>query len=364
MKVMHVIAGLGTGGAETQLVNLVTSACADGPESIVVNLLPMDSGPNTRRLQDAGIEVHHLGLSGIGNLIGTRNRLTQLIRSTKPDIVQSWMYYGDFLSYSALRKGGLLGRVRHFWNIRCSDMDLQRYSRRLRWVMKFCAAHSGKPTGVVVNSLAGQEVHRRAGYQPRAWHLIENGIDTDRFSPGDKYMARGAAGFPQDRPIAVHIARVDPMKDHDTLIRVAADAPQWLFVAVGAGTEKLYGPPNLVGQGRRDDVDCLARAADVVLSTSAFGEGFSNALAEGMASGLLPISTDVGDSAWLIDAAGWVVPPKSPDHIVGVLNEIADFEATEYARRSVVARDRIVAEFGIDRMVGRYNSLYRQAVAS
>jgi glycosyltransferase involved in cell wall biosynthesis len=363
MKVMHVIAGLGTGGAETQLVNLVTSACPDGTESIVVNLLPIDSGPNPRRLQDAGIEVHHLGLSGIGNLIGTRNRLSRLIRSIKPDIVQSWMYYGDFLSFSAIRKGGLLGRVEHFWNIRCSDMDLQRYSRRLRWVVRRCAAHSGKLSGVVVNSIAGQEVHHRAGYRPRAWHLIDNGIDTDRFSPGDKRMARGAVGFPQDRPIAVHIARVDPMKDHDTLIRVAAKAPQWFFVAIGAGTENLKGPPNLVGQGRRDDVDRLAQAADVVLSTSAFGEGFSNALAEGMACGLLPISTDVGDSARLLDAAGWVVPPQTPGHIVGVLNEVAAFDAAEYARRSAVARDRIVAEFGIDRMVERYNSLYRQAIA-
>jgi glycosyltransferase involved in cell wall biosynthesis len=82
-----------------------------------------------------------------------------------------------------------------------------------------------------------------------------------------------------------------------------------------------------------------------------------------MSCGLVPVSTDVGDSARLVGDTGFVVPPRSPERIVAALDEISALAPAERARQSAAARERIVAEFGVDRMVARYDSLYRQALA-
>lgn len=358
MKVLHVIGGLGTGGAETQLTNLVTAARSDAPRCVVANLLPEIETPNVSRLRDAGVETHHLGLTGILTLSRTQKRLARLIRQYDPDVVQSWMYYADILSLSAMRRARRIGRTKYFWGVRCSDMDFTRYPGRLRRTVKVCAWRSGVPDGVIVNSNAGQRAHQDIGYQPKAWHVIDNGIDTDRFAPARKGALRQEYDLPAG-PVAINIARVDPMKDHDTLAATAVACPDWTFVAVGEGTEKLTGPPNLRGLGRRSDVARLAAAADVVLSTSAFGEGFSNALAEGMACGLVPVATDVGDSARLVGQAGWMVSPRSPGKIAEILIGFARMGEGERNARGAAARQRIVSEFNISRMVDRFDRLYR-----
>lgn len=355
---MHVIAGLSAGGAETQLVNLATAPRPGAPDALVVNLLPDASGPNVRRLEDAGIEVRHLGLSGVRSLLTVRNQLARLIRTTAPDIVQSWMYYADLVSHWAVQRTQENVRPRLYWNVRCSDMELRRYSRRLRLVVKFCAARSGNPDGVVVNSRAGLEVHARADYRPRAWHLIDNGIDVGRFAPSDAKSVREAERLPLDRPIAIHAARVDPMKDHATLLKVAEACPDWTFVAAGAGTEALNGPQNFRGLGQRPDMASLLSGGDVVLSTSAFGEGFSNALAEGMASGLIPVTTDVGDARRIVGETGYVVPPGAAPELIDALSVISSFSETERAAKRALARSRITDEFSLSRMVGKYDSLY------
>ena len=175
--------------------------------------------------------------------------------------------------------------------------------------------------------------------------------------PGDKEALRRQLGL-SPGPIAIHIARVDPMKDHETLRSAAAACPDWTFVAVGEGTQSLSGPPNLVRLGRRNDVGQIAPAGDVILSTSAFGEGFSNALAEGMACGLVPVATDVGDSSRLVGEVGWIVPPRRPDAVVNVLRAVVGMSAQERQSRSAAARQRIIEEFSVDLMVDRFDRLH------
>src|SRR5206468_9156694 len=129
--------------------------------------------------------------------------------------------------------------------------------------------------------------------------------------------ARGAVrrefGIPEGAIVLAHIARVDPMKDHATFLAAMTRLPEISALMVGAGTENLPAGRNVIRLGRRDDVARLLPAADFVVSSSRFGEGFSNALAEGMACGLPAIATDVGDASVIVGDTGFVVSPEDPD---------------------------------------------------
>ena len=89
----------------------------------------------------------------------------------------------------------------------------------------------------------------------------------------------------------------------------------------------------------------LYAAADVVASTSAFGEGFSNAIAEGMSAGLIPVATDVGDARRIVGDTGFVVPPRNPGAFAEAIGAVAAMPKAERSRKGALARERILVAF-------------------
>ena len=110
--------------------------------------------------------------------------------------------------------------------------------------------------------------------------------------------------------------------------------------------------------GARDDVERLLAAADLMVSSSAFGEGFSNAIAEGMAAGLPAVATDVGDSARIVGATGRIVPPREPAALAEAIGALLGESKAARAARGVEARRRIESRFSIARAVEAHGALY------
>jgi glycosyltransferase involved in cell wall biosynthesis len=154
-----------------------------------------------------------------------------------------------------------------------------------------------------------------------------------------------------------------PMKDHATLIEVARLLPNVRLLAIGAGTEELDGPPNLRRLGRRDDIPALLAASDVIASTSAYGEGFSNAVAEGMAAGLVPVATDVGDAREIIGDTGSVVAPKAAKLFADAIAALAALRREDLSSKGSKARTRIETRFGLDTSIRSFTALYQRLVA-
>ncbi len=103
-KILHVITGLGIGGAEAALENLVTYTGQARQRATVVSLLAADN--DIQRLRCAGIEVRTLGMRrGVPGFRGLF-RLARIIRRERPDIIQSWMYHADLTSLLALMLSG------------------------------------------------------------------------------------------------------------------------------------------------------------------------------------------------------------------------------------------------------------------
>jgi glycosyltransferase involved in cell wall biosynthesis len=360
--VLHVIAGLGVGGAERMLAALVTAQRAATHPQIVADLLA--DGALAADIRASGIKVRELRLTGPLAVPRVVIALARLIRETKPAAVQSWMYYADLLSLWALERSGRRAETRLYWGVRCSDIDQSRYGAALRWTIRACARRAHRPDAVVANSFAGRAFHRTIGYAPRAFPVIPNGVDTARFRPSEsaRRKLRAELGIDSGAFVAVHAARVDPMKDHATLAALAGLRPKVTFLAVGKGTEALTGPANLRGLGIRADMPELYAAADAVLSTSAFGEGFSNVIAEGMSAGLSAVATDVGDARMIVGDCGAVVPPRNPGAFAAALDGLAEAGPGERAIRATGARARIEARFSLARCVTAFDSLHREGV--
>lgn len=357
MTVMHVITGLDTGGAERMLANLCIAQHRNGAAPVVVSLSP--GGSQRDRLQSAGVAVRDLGLRrGIPNPLGLF-RLAGMIRRQKPPVIQSWMYHADLVALLSLWLSGRRKRTRLYWGVRCSDVDLGAYPVSLRIVVRLCALLSRFSDGVVYNSQAGRTAHHKLGYRPRRSVVVDNGFDIGDFAPDTaaRKQVRQALGLPEDAFVVATVARYDTMKGYDTLLAALGRSRDITGLAIGAGTEVLAGKARVLPLGERDDVPRLLAAVDALVSPSHFGEGFSNAIGEAMASGLPVVATDVGDAARIVGDAGIVVPPRDADALASALARLRDDAELRHGLGEK-AREQIERSFGLKRSIDAFEALH------
>jgi glycosyltransferase involved in cell wall biosynthesis len=364
-RVLHVITSLNRGGAETMLIELLREERArdgDGkPRSMVASVA--SGGAHAPTVHRLGVPLVELGFTRRMPSIVGLFRLARFIRSRRPDVVQGWMYHGDLVALIGLLLSGRWRETRLFWGIRCSDMDLSRYGAALRLIVRICAFLSRFTDGVIANSDAGRRVHRALGYAPPIFEVVPNGVDTGRFRPDatDRAVVREELGIAEDARVMMHVARVDPMKNHTGLLAAVAAVPGVTLVLVGRDTEALPKQSGVVALGLRDDVDRILRGGDGIVLSSGFGEGFPNALAEGMASGLVPITTDVGDARTISGGVGWVVPPSDHEALVDAIQSFVSLPKEALADSQKSARDRIEACFSVARAARGFERIHVEA---
>lgn len=369
--VLHLITGLGVGGAEHMLEKLVLSMDRAEFRNTVVSVTRDDQIAG--RLREAGISVHSLGLTNAASLPRTILRLRRLILELQPDIMQTWLYHAD-----------LVGTVTHMttptdtkllWNLRCSDMDMRKYSMGTRWVLRLLPMLSGNPLRIISNSEAGRRHHITLGYRESGWTILPNGFDLAKFAPRDaaRQQLRQQLGIRDGDFLIGMIARHDPMKDHSNFFAMARQLAkqrndvQFMLVGRGCEPDKEWNAsaraelgPRLHLLGERKDVADLLPALDVMTLTSAYGEGFPNVLGEALAAGIPSVATDVGDAARILGDCGVIVPPRNPDALVGAVQQILNMPAAERDAWCQRMRQRAEREFNLADVAARYEKLYRE----
>jgi glycosyltransferase involved in cell wall biosynthesis len=85
-----------------------------------------------------------------------------------------------------------------------------------------------------------------------------------------------------------------------------------------------------------------------------------------MLSGTPNVATDVGDSALMAGATGWIVPPSDPealaDAIEQALREWSERPA-EWAKRRAATRKSIADRFTFERMAEAYEKVWRDVAS-
>jgi glycosyltransferase involved in cell wall biosynthesis len=373
IKVVHLITTLELGGAELTLRKLLAQMDQQRFDQVAVALI--DPDPAVRAaIEQAGTPVYGLGMRPSRPSIGALRQLVRLLRAEEPTILQTWLYHADLLGLLAASVARVPVVV---WNIRNSKLDTAQYHRLTAWTIRACARLSRRPRAVIVNSEAGQLAHLQAGYRPREWLVIPNGIDTCLFrpDPAARSAVRQELGVTAEMVLIGLIARFDPMKDHGTFLRAAGRLgrrhPEARFLLAGRGvtfdndsiaatvegeglTDRIY----LLGP--RQDVPRLCAALDIATSSSCFGEGFPNVVAEAMACGVPCVVTNVGDAAAIVADTGQVVPPGDPDGLAAAWQELVELGPAGRQALGDRARRRIEQQYPLAELLRRYETLYEQ----
>ncbi|MBK8977560.1 MAG: glycosyltransferase [Planctomycetes bacterium] len=131
--------------------------------------------------------------------------------------------------------------------------------------------------------------------------VARNGVDLERFRPGDRRAARAELGLPAAAAIVCGVGRLVPGKGFHLMARALRELPDAVHFALagdGPERERLLGiaPPgrlHLLGALPQERVAVLYRAADLLVLPSE-REGWPNVVTEALASGLRVVATPVG----------------------------------------------------------------------
>jgi glycosyltransferase involved in cell wall biosynthesis len=371
-RVLHVVTGLGPGGAERTLATLVPRLGRSGWRSTVVTLGA--TGVFASTIAEADVEVVALGMPPGRPTVAGLAGLIRAVRRIRPSIVQGWMYHGNLGASVA----GAIARAPVFWNVRQSLGSPETERPATEIVIRLGARLSPSAARIVYNSIRAARQHESIGYADGGRAIVPNGFDTVAFRPDPcaRDEIRRSLGIASDAPVAGCVARVHPVKDHAGLLeafrRVRAVRPDARLVLIGAGTDRLPeglellaaragGRDGVLGLGEREDLPRLVAAFDLAVLASR-AEAFPNALGEAMACGVPCVATAVGEVEALVGTTGRVVPPGRPDRLAEAwLAAIAEGPEAAGAR-SRAARLRIETRFDLDAAVESYDRLYSAAL--
>lgn len=371
LRLVHVITGLSTGGAELTQLRLAECLSSEFDQQVI----SLTSGGSVvETLAAAGVEVVSLGMRrGIPDPGGIW-RLAGMLRTRKPALVQSWMYHADLVAGLA----ALLGhRPPVVWNVRNASLHPSAVRRGTAWTARV-SAKLGRalPTRIVCCSNTARDVHVGIGYPPERMVVIPNGFDVTRFRPDpeERERFRMELGIPIGAPTVGCVGRFDPVKDHygflQSAARLAKRHPEARFVLCGAGVEpsnvEIMGWVRELGLedrcmllGQRTDLEYVYRALDLLVLPS-YTEAFPNVVGEAMASGVPCVVTAVGDAPLIVGDTGRVVPPRDTEALAAAIGDLIGLTPDAREVLGARARVRIQEHFGLAAMVARYEELYRE----
>tara|TARA_B100000700_G_C15027834_1_gene849107 strand:- start:695 stop:1777 length:1083 start_codon:yes stop_codon:yes gene_type:complete len=356
---MHIITGLDVGGAENQLILLVNERQRRGFNDIVVSLAA--GGTLSNRLSKSGVVLHSLGMNQKFPSPVSFLKLASLINHYKPDIIQSWMYHANLVAALVLGLPFVGRRAKLIWGIRCSDMDLKSYSLSFRLVFNICKSLSHLPIVTLSNSQSGKVFHTNLGYKSKAWRVITNGVDIDLFRPDQtmRVRKRKELDISNNEFVIAHIGRVDPMKDHNTFLSALDLLPEVTGLVIGEGTNLLPPGKRYKRLGRRSDIAELLASVDLLVSSSAFGEGFPNVIVEGMACGLPIIATQTGDSQQILsDIGNRIVPVRDSNSIATAVKDMKNMTSAQLLSIGERNRSQVVNYHSLSHLADEYGKFY------
>lgn len=376
IKVVHIITGLNTGGAEVMLRELLRFA-APGFEHEVISLSTI--GPVGRSIQKMGVRVTALEMnSGLLAFLDIA-RLRRELKRARPDVVQTWLYHADIVGGIAARLAGVRELV---WGLHMSHLDPATTKKSTLLMMRLGALLSHiLPQVIVCCAKSTKHLHIRKGYAAQKMRVIFNGFDTHQFKPDPDACTwiRHELAIPATAFIVGMIGRFHPQKDHSNFVMAAQMAiqsqPDTFFLLCGEGCdesnpvlEQLIGNTELKQHfrllGRRDDMAQVMAGLDVLVLSSAYGEAFPMVVGEAMSCGVLPVVTDVGDSSFLVGNCGRVVPPENAESLARAWRELLYMSPMRRTHLGQRGRERIKENFSIELVSAEYHALYRELVQS
>jgi glycosyltransferase involved in cell wall biosynthesis len=388
-RVVLVINGTDFGGTESALFQTACRLRSRGHDVHVLSIKTI--GRIGKRLEREGVPVTSLEMPesvGFATLMSGCWKMARWLRARRVDVVHSFLPRANVMSRVAVRLARM--RVPHISSERSTDLKrrhavalLNRYT--VRWTDRVLA----------VSATVRQVLIERERIPAAKIRVLENGIDLHAIDATPRVDLRSLIGLGPDVALLCSAGRLVADKGHIYLLRAIGamqERGRVHLAIVGEGPEEsaLRSEAAAAGigdrvhfMGYRDDLIGILKSTDVFVLPS-LEEGIPVVVLEAMACSVPVVATDVGGVAALVESrrTGLIVPPaerwsdearsrqqgapvaaaRGVEELASAIDRlVSDRAAAREMGRA--GRERVEAQFAIDRIVCRLEQEYAEAVA-
>ena len=372
VRVLFVIDNMRLGGTELNAVRTAERLDRDRFDLRVVCL--GDPGPLTERYRAMGIPVVGFRLRSLygASMLTAGLGFARYLRRERVQIVHAHDMYSNIFAtvWARVARTPAVVASRRWWHS-LPNRKLQLGNRAAFRLADAVLANSPE---------VARSVREEAGIAAGKVKTVTNFVDEGAFAtpaPAELAASRRAWRVPAEAVVVGCVARLDPVKDHATLLRAVqalrARFPQLHLVLIGDGPV-------------REPLEALARALELgeavtfvgevrdgrnhhhgfdISTLSSLSEGFPNTLVEAMAAGRPVVATAVGGSvdAVVDGETGLLVPPSSPERLAESLARLIESPALR-RRMGDAGRARAANLFGASATVAGLERMYEDLLSA
>ena len=223
---------------------------------------------------------------------------------------------------------------------RGSDINLLPQYRLPRKMILWAAANA-RAVITVCSYLKDEMV--RLGVDPGRITPLRNGVDLQRFAPGDRAAARAQLGL--DGYTLLSVGRLNEVKGHDIIVKALTLLPGVTLMIAGDGPDRrklealarelgVADRVRLLGPVPQAQLPTYYNAADLLVLASS-REGWANVLLESMACGTPVAATSICGTPEVVaaPAAGLLIPERTPDSLAATVKQLRAREPDRAATR-------------------------------
>jgi glycosyltransferase involved in cell wall biosynthesis len=376
VRLVSVIDGLGFGGAERSLAELLPGLVEAGIDPTVVCLRRRDGGVE-RDVIGQGFQVRFLPPGRVERI----KALREILREGPADLLHTSLVESSLVGRIAAMKTGvpvLTSLVNQAYTAeRRSDPHVHRWAvSGVRAVDRVTARHMTSHFHAITHAVKRWAVESLRISAERIT-VVERGREPRRLGepgPERRAAARDQLGVARDAEVIVAVGRQEFQKGHRFLVEAMPSVVRSRPAAVlllagreGAETAHLRGLVARLGLqqtvhflGFRSDLPEVLAASDVFAFPSLW-EGLGGAVIEAMALGLPIVATDLEPVREVVedDRCALLVPTRAPDELAEAIARLLGDPGLG-AALGVQGRDIFQERFTLQRSTERMVALYRR----
>lgn len=346
IRILYVSNGLDSGGKERQLIELIKNINID---QHIIGIITF--GKDQYYSAEAKrYSSYYKELDKKTNRFKPFFSVWECFREFKPDIVHTWDGFSTMYSLLPCR----------YYKTKLIDGSIRDAGAYKGWQFFFKWFLLGRSSFVISNSNAGLNAYKKRGI------VIYNSIDPTRF-----------ISFKENKEFnIVMTANFSDAKDHQTFLKAAIPLVRNKIVdnvyLLGDGPLKeryinsinkehpdISSKFHFKGNVRNVEEYISECHVGVLCSTIKFSEGISNSVLEYMATGLVPIVTDLGGSSEIIEDGrnGYLIKPEDSGRIIELVLVLKTTPEL-FRKLSQAARKTIETKFSMKKNIKMLTDIY------
>lgn len=378
MKVLYVINGLGTGGAERSLAEMLPKLVERGVDLTVACLHRRKEGMEETVIA-AGHKVVFLDHA---SWLSSVRRLRFHINSLRPDVLHTTIFESDLIGRTAAVSTGVpvVSSIvnTNYSPVRLADPNIKRWKLRAAQALDGWTARHLTTRFHALTEVVREATVESLGVSPERVEVIGRGRDIDRLGTPSierRRKARQMLGIDPETPLVLTVGRREFQKGQHYLIAaiatVAASIPHVQLLVAGRDGSASEALARQVAElsldgivrflGHRNDVPELLAAADVFAFPSVY-EGFGGAVIEAMGMSVPVAAFDIPAVREVVRGTAALVPIEDVAALGAAVADLLS-DRGRASEQTEQAYGVFMGNYTLDAVVDRMITLYETAIA-